>query len=368
MKARPVTLIASALLLAGCGKEPPPAPVVRPVLTQVVAARGADAAAVYSGEVRARHESDLAFRIGGKVIARNVEVGALVKRGTVLARLDREDAQLNVEAGRAQLASAEADLSLARAELDRYRPLREQNFVSQAVLDARQNAYNATEARVRQLRAQLGVSQNSAGYATLVADTDGVITLAAIEPGQVVTAGQAVFRLARLDEKEVLINVPEGRLADWKNAPGIAVALWTQPDKIYAGRLREIAPNADQATRTFNTRVSILNADAEVRLGMTATVILAAGAAAKAIVIPLTALSDENGRAAVWVVDGKTNQVKRQPIELGAYREDGVVVTSGLAGGETIVTAGVHKLLPGEYVRLIEPAHAADRRSSQPVR
>jgi membrane fusion protein, multidrug efflux system len=354
---RIVAALAIAALLAACAKEPPPAEVIRPVLTQVVDANGAASASVYAGEVRARYENDLAFRVGGKVVSRAVEVGQTVRRGQALARIDAQDQQLQVEAARAQLASAEADLTLARAELERNRSLRAQNFISQAVLDAKQNQFNAAEARVRQQRAQLDVSRNTAAYTTLVAERDGVITAVSIEPGQVVSAGQAVARIARPEEREVQINVPENRLAELRAATGLAVVLWTQPDKPYRGRVREVAPNADAATRTFSAKISIVDADDAVRLGMTANVALAsagANGAATGVLVPLAALGDRDGKPVVWVVDASGAAVQPKPVEVGQYREDGVLVRAGLAAGETIVIAGVHKLLPGQKVRVAD--------------
>lgn len=342
----------AALMLTGCSQPAPPPEVVRPVLTQSIAPRSTGPiGAVYSGEIRPRYENDLAFRVTGKIVARLVEVGATVRKGQVLARLDPQDQQLQVESARAQVISADADLTLARAELERYKSLRAQNFVSQAVLDQKQNAYNAAEARVRQLNAQLDVARNAAGYTALIAERDGIITAVAAEAGQVVSAGQAVMRFARPEEKEVLVNVPESRLAEWRNAPGIAVAPWTAPDKRYKGRVREIAPTADATTRTFNVRVSILDADAELRLGMTANVALANGVSDTSIIVPLTALGDQGGKPVVWIVDSAGPTVQPRAVQTGAYREDGVIVTDGLKGGETIVVVGVHKLLPGQKVR-----------------
>ena len=359
MKCIGVALAASAVLLQGCAKEAPKVETIRPALTQIVGFKASGTAAVYAGEVRARYENDLAFRVGGKVISRQAEVGSIVRRGMVLARLDVQDAQLQVESARAQLAAAEADLTLARAEFERYQSLRAQNFVAQAVLDAKQNTFNAALARIRQLKAQLDVAQNSAGYATLVAERDGIITAVNVEPGQVVGAGQAVFRFARPEEKEVVVSVAENRLAEWKTASGMAVQLWTQPGKQYAARLREVSPNADATTRTFNVKVSILDTDEAIRLGMTANIALAGARDLTRIVIPATALADDAGKPVVWIVAPDTNQVARKAVEVGAFREDGVVIIGGLTGGERIVIAGVQKLLPGQTVRPIETATSA---------
>ena len=226
-------LLAAALAaaLAACGKQEAQAPAPRPVIAQVVGAKPAESANLYSGEVRARYENDLAFRVGGKVVARFVDVGATVKKGEQLARLDPQDLQLNVESARQQLAAAEADHVHAKAELERYRELRAKQYVSQAVLDARESTFNTTKARLEQARAQAQVARNQSSYTTLVAEADGVITAVSVEAGQVVSAGQAVMRFARPEEKEIAINVPETRLAELRDASQVLIALWAAHDK-----------------------------------------------------------------------------------------------------------------------------------------
>jgi len=357
------TLLAAALAaaLAACGKQEAQAPAPRPVIAQVVGSKPAGSANVYSGEVRARYENDLAFRVGGKVVARFVDVGATVQKGEQLARLDPQDAQLNVESARQSLAAAEADHALAKAELERYRELRAKNYVSQAVLDARVTTFNTTKARLEQARAQAQVARNQSSYTTLVAEADGVITAINVEAGQVVAAGQPVVRFARPEEKEVAINVPETRLGELRDAGEVTIAVWAAPDKPYRGRVREIAPNADPATRTFAAKVSFVQPDAAVKLGMTAHVAIGDPAASQVITLPLTALTEVGGKHAVWVVDPQTSTVNLRPVAIGAYREDGVTVRDGLRPGEVVVTAGVHKLLPGETVRVISETLAGPR-------
>jgi RND family efflux transporter MFP subunit len=353
-----------AITVAACAKHDVPPPAPRTVLAQVVGARPADGANVYSGEVRARYENDLAFRVGGKVTARYVDVGAVVRKGQPLARLDPQDAQLAAEGARSALAAAQADHALATAEVERYRDLYAKKFVSQAVLDARETAFNTTKARLEQARAQLATAQNQSSYTTLTAESDGVITAANVEPGQVVSAGQTVMRFARPAEKEVVINVPESRLADLRAADRIAVAVLAAPDRPYAGVIREVAPNADPATRTFAVKITLPDVDAAVQLGMTANVALGERAGRDAISVPLTALTQIEGNPAVWVVDPGTSKINLRPVTVGAYREDGATVTAGLKAGEVVVTAGVHKLLAGETVR-VESDAATSLRSQQ---
>jgi multidrug efflux system membrane fusion protein len=375
-------LLASFVLIAsGCssGDKGDKAPIIRPVMTMTVGASDATGGAVYSGEVRARHEGDLGFRVPGKITARVVDVGASVKKGQVLARLDPTDNQMNADASRAAVNAAKTDLQFASAELDRYKTLFEKNFVSKTALDQKSATFDAAKARLEQTEAQAGVTRNQVGYTTLVADQDGVITAVLAESGQVVAAGQAVMRLARPDEKEVLISIPETRLAATRAAREVAVRLWANPEKIYRGQVRELAPSADAGTRTFATRISILGADADVALGMTANVLFpisqaAAGkTAAASIVIPLTALSRQGDQTAVWVIDGKSGQVAMRQVTVKQYREDGIVIGSGLTAGDVIAIAGVHKLVAGQTVRAVSAqaaggaAPAAAAKSAAPA-
>ncbi len=358
---RTILLAVLVATLVACAKQEVEAPAPRQVIAQVVGAKPSASANVYSGEVRARYENDLAFRVAGKVVARFVDVGATVRKGESLARLDPQDAQLGVESARSQLAGAEADHELAKAELKRYRDLYAKNFVSQAVLDARETTFNTTKARLEQAHAQLATARNQSSYTTLVAEADGVITAVNVEAGQVVSAGQAVMRFARPEEKEVAISVPESRLGELREAGKILIAVWAAPDRPYLGRVREIAPNADPATRTFAAKISFVAPDAAVKLGMTANVALGERTAGEVITLPLTALAQVEGKPSVWVVDPHTSTINLRPVAIGAYREDGVVVRDGLRVGEVVVTAGVHKLLTGETVRVVSETLASPR-------
>jgi RND family efflux transporter MFP subunit len=360
---RPIHALAALALavplLAGCSGRQEQALAARPVETVVVKTGALPGVSGFAGEVRARHEADLAFRIGGKVIERRVDVGAAVKKGQVLARLDPQDATLAAQAARAQVAAAEADYALARAELERYRQLYQQRFVSRAVLDARETAYQAARAKLDQARAQAAVSGNQAAYTELRAERDGVITVVQVEAGQVVAAGQPVMRLARPEEKEVLIHVPESRIDEVRNAGQVVITLWARAGRRHVGRVREIAPAADAAARTFAVRVTIVDADQEVRLGMTAQVLFGTGQAAAAL-LPLTAVVQKtDGKPVVWLVDPASRQVAPRPVEVAAWREDGAVVSAGVKDGDLVVARGAHKLLPGQVVRLYQAAGAS---------
>jgi RND family efflux transporter MFP subunit len=352
---RALFLAATATVLAACGSgEQAPDP-VRPVVTVTVAPGAPATRDVYSGELRARIETDLGFRIGGKIAARLVDAGARVKQGQALARLDPEDARLAANAARAQLAAAESDSALAKAELDRARDLLAKKFISQSAFDTRAAAHAAAMARVEQARAQAALSGNQESYATLVADADGVVVSVAAEPGQVVSAGQPVLRLARDGELDVVLNAPEGQVARFRTGDTVAISLWADPARHFPGRVREVAGGADPVTRTFTVRVAALQVPPGARVGMTATVAFPGTTDAGLVVLPLASLVRDGEAASVWVVDPKTSRVQRRAVQVGQYREDGATILSGLAAGEVVVAAGVHKLRADQPVRL-QPA------------
>ena len=349
-------LLLLAVALAGCGAPPEPKEVVRPVqLTQVSVGRLAETA-VFAGEVRARHEADIGFRIGGKLVSRNVDAGARVKKGQPLARLDPADVGLQAEAAKAQVAATQTELRFAEAEHGRYENRMREKFISASALDAKRNALDAARARHEQAKANLAVAQNQAAYATLVAADDGIVTAVLAEPGQVVVAGQPVLRIAGEDEREVAISVPENRIDEIRQAGTLVARLWAQPDKVYTAKVREIAPAVDATTRTFAVRVSLPEADHAVQWGMTANVGVIGRGEAQGAVLPLTSLYHRDGKPAVWKFDPASGKVALADVTVDQYREDGVVITSGVQPGEWIVAAGVHKLVPGQVVKPYDAA------------
>lgn len=361
MNRRLLPVMFAGLALAACSGPKDTAEPVRPVLATVVAPGAASTREVYAGELRARVETDLAFRIGGKIAARLADAGNRVTRGQALARLDPRDAALAAEAARAQLVTAEAEHALAQAEYERAADLLAKRFISQSAYDARKASFAASRARVEQARSQAAISANQEAYTTLVADADGVVVSVSAEPGQVVAAGQPVLRLARDGEMEVVLSAPESRVSDFVPGREVAIFLWADPGRRFAGRVREVSGGADAVTRTFQVRVSAPRVPAGARVGMTASVALAQPGEAELVVVPLTALLREADGASVWVVDPASSRVKRRRIEVGQYREDGATVLSGLAAGELVVSAGVHKLREGQEVRLAGAAAPATR-------
>jgi multidrug efflux system membrane fusion protein len=347
-------LLVSALLVACGGK--PEAEAARPAM--VVQAGAAQVSVeAYSGDVRAREEMPLAFRVGGKISRRLVDAGAKVKAGQALAELDASDLKLQSEAYRAQLAQAEADMALAKAELDRHQGLLDRQLVSRSLYDTRLAQFRAAEARVRQARAQASVYGNQAGYAVLRATRDGVVAQRLAEAGQVVAAGQAVFVLAVDGGREVGISIPEQHIGEFKLGRGLLVELWTAPGRRFPGKLREIAPSADALTRTYAARVAFeLPADVAVELGQSARV-YAPGEQKASMSLPLSALHQRDGKPAVWVVDAATSKVHLKLVQVGPYTETGVPVVAGIAPDDWVVAAGGHLLLEGEKVLPIDSSN-----------
>jgi multidrug efflux system membrane fusion protein len=346
--ALPVTL---AFLLSACGSEEVPQVSVRPAMV-VQPEPSAQAMESYPGEVRARYEPDLAFRISGKVSRRLVEEGQRVKADQPLAELDPQDVRLQLEATRAQVAAAEANLSMVRAERDRYKTLLERQLVSRSQYDNHENLYRSGEARLKQIKAEFNVSNNQASYAVLRAPQDGVVAKRLVEVGQVVAAGQTVFTLATDGEREVLISLPEQNFGRFKVGEPVSVELWTQPGQRFEGRIRELSPSADPKSRTFAARIAFTSGKVAVELGQSARVFVQAVDVVP-LSVPLSALTAENGVTYVWVVSAN-NTLKKTPVRVGAFGEKSVPVLEGLNASDWVVAAGVHVLLEGQQVRPVD--------------
>jgi multidrug efflux system membrane fusion protein len=351
---KPVGVIAAAalaVLLAACSKPPEKTEDIRPVRAIVLTANSVDIDAEFPGEVRARVESRLAFRVPGKITARKVDPGTLVKRGQVLMQLDPQDLQLSQAQAMAGLRAAETNRDLAKAELKRYQELRVKNFVSQAVLDQKLSAWKAAQANVDAAQAGYRGQSNQAGYATLVADIDGVVTAVDAEVGQVVTPGTPVVRVAKTTEKEIVIGLPEDKVDTLRKVQDVTVRLWANPKVVIPGKIREVSPVADAATRTYAVKVSIPDSAEDVKLGMTALVQFSSTTAQPMIRVPLTALYHEKATTSVWVVEN--GAVKLVPVQVGGTAGNEVVLIGGVKPGQTVVTAGVNLIKQGQKVKIM---------------
>jgi len=349
--------------LAACGQgEPPPAPAV-PVLV-VHPQPGTSAPPSWPGTIVAREEAALAFRVGGKLLRRDVDNGQRVRQGQRLAELDATDYALQAQAAQAQLAAAEAELARTRDEVQRYRALAAQQLISQSLLDAQLTAWQAAQSQRDAARAQLTVARNQADYAILRAPADGVIVSRLAEAGQVLAAGQPVYTLATDGAREAAIALPENQLGALAIGQSVAVELWNQPAQRWPGRVREIAAAADPLARTWAVRVQLDEAALDaVELGQSARVL--ARHADTALRIPLSAVQPGAGAGAgaqqhsVWVVE-TDGTVRARPVSLGGYGTDSVPVLSGLTPQDWVVAAGGHLLHEGQ------PVHARDR-GNRPV-
>lgn len=348
-----LSLLLPLLALAACGQSTTVEAPARPVLAARAVA-GDDFMEAYAGEVRARYEAQLAFRVGGKIARRLVDVGSRVEAGTVLAELDPADLELQVESSQAQWEAAQADLELASAERDRAAALIERKLVSQSLLDARETALRAAKARAEQARAQLDAARNQLAYSRLIAPATGVIVGVHAEAGQVVAAGQAVFTLAQDGELEIAIAVPEQRFASVKVGQQVSITLWAHPEARFPGRIRELAPAADAQTRTYAARVTLLAGNDLAELGQSARVFMSDAATPKAVLLPLAAVSAENGEAFAFVIDPATSTLQRRAVSTGPWRADSVPVFAGVQNGEWVVAAGLHLLREGQRVLPID--------------
>jgi RND family efflux transporter MFP subunit len=345
----------SAVLLAACAPpEPAPEP-VRAVRTVTVAAESAGGRREFAAEVRARTESRLGFRVGGKMVSRSAEVGQRVRAGQALAQLDAADLQLGQQAAQAAVRAAESSYELAAAELRRYRELRDQGFISGLEVERREATLQAQRSQLEQARAQAGVQVNQTAYAALLAPAAGIVTAVEAEPGVVLAAGAPVLRLAHDGARDVVFAVPEDGLAGMQGLLGQPGALQVRPwgrSATLPATVREVAAAADPATRTFQVKADV--GQAPLSLGQTVTVLVELPRQQGVIKLPLTALMQQQGRSAVWLLDRQTMTVQVQPVVVAGAEGNVVLVAAGLSPGQTVVTAGVHTLTPGQKVTLFE--------------
>ncbi|AOW13705.1 efflux transporter periplasmic adaptor subunit [Hydrogenophaga crassostreae] len=352
-------LVFTVLGLSACSRPEAPSEPIRAVKLATVSASGLTARQEMAGEVRARQETRMGFRVGGKLVQRPAEVGQRVKAGQLLAQLDASDLALASEAAKAQATAALTQRDLAEADLKRFTDLKAKGFVSGAEIERRQANMDAAEASLKQARAQSAVQGNQAGYTRLLADADGVVVAVDAEVGQVVSAGAPVVRIARDGARDVVFSVPESQLAQVSQGLEAQVRLWAAaeagPGGYLTGVVREVAASADPATRTYQVKLA-LPADAAVPLGATAYVSFAQvqGAAVDVIKLPTSALmrgsATDKTNSAVWVFDAASGTVQSRPVQVAGVDGNQVVIASGLKVGEEVVTAGVHVLSPGQKV------------------
>ncbi|MBA2674328.1 efflux RND transporter periplasmic adaptor subunit [Ramlibacter sp.] len=342
-----------AITLGGCSKpEAPPEP-LRAVKVINVGTSSAQSGYEFSGEVKPRVESRLGFRVAGKMIRRQAELGQHVKAGDVLAQLDPQDYKLATDAARAQVAAASTNRDLAAGDFKRYAALREQNFISGAELERRETTLKAAQAQLQQAQAQFASQGNQARYTNLVADVSGVVTAIEAEPGQVVSAGTPVVRIAQDGARDVVFSVPEDKVAGVRPGAAVMVKPWASGTSV-PGKVREVAASADPVTRTYAVKVS-LDPAVQPPLGATVSVLPVLSRpelSAQMIKLPTSALRQEGKGTAVWVVDRGSMTLKSQPVQVTTADGNEAVISSGLQPGMTVVSAGVHVLQPGQKVAI----------------
>ncbi|MCV2351782.1 efflux RND transporter periplasmic adaptor subunit [Paucibacter sp. Y2R2-4] len=359
---RALVLAPVLALLAACGRQEAAPEPERAVRTLVLKAESAGMSHEYAAEVRARTESRLSFRVGGKILTRKVNVGDSVKPGQVLAQLDPQDLMLSQEAARAGVLAARTTRDQLGAEFKRFIELREQGFISAAELERRESAFKTAQAQLEQMKAQASAQTNQAGYAQLVADAAGVVTGVEAEPGMVVAAGTPVVRVAQDGPRDVVFSVPEDQLSavqSYAAKPGALTARLWGADKSAAQpvSLREVPAAADPITRTF-----LLKADAghlQAKLGQTATVTIEAPRQKQAIKLPLAAILQQQGQSTVWVLDPAQMMLKSQVVQVGGADGNEVLIAGGLNPGQEVVVAGVHVLKVGQRVKRYQEGSAA---------
>jgi len=345
--------LALAASLAACSKAPEKTQDIRPVRAITLSAAQQQVVAEYSGSVQARVQSQLGFRVSGKIQQRKVDVGSIVKPGQVLMQLDPQDLQLAQTQAQANLKAAQSNYELANFELKRYEDLRKTNAISQSALDAKKTSFDAAKASWEQAQAAFKTQSNQAAYATLVSDVAGVVTAIDAEVGQVVAAGTPVVQVAKAGELEVVVGVPENSVDVVTRANEVQIRLWADKRVVITGKIRELSPVADPATRTFTAKVAITDPQQaqRVKLGMTASVQFSLSTPGSFVKVPLTSLYQNKGATSVWVVE--QGKVKLVPVQVVGVNGNDILLGSGVSAGQTVVTAGVHVLNPGQQVSVL---------------
>jgi membrane fusion protein, multidrug efflux system len=346
-------LVLAATLVSACQRAEAP-PEIRPVRTLLVGTGNTEQIMTFTGEIHSRYETDLAFQVGGKIVQRAVDVGAMVKQGAILARLDTQDLQLAVDTSQSAVAAAQAQLDRARSDEIRYRDLLERGLTTRSTFLAQQTNAKTAQSQLEQAKSELQLRRQQLGYASLRADRDAVVTKAYQNAGAVVAAGQPVLELAQRGELEAVFDAAENQVDQVRAAAGGDVRLLNSDAASIKGRIREVSPSADPATRTYRVRMSLGEPSDLLKLGMLVSVaIRPASSDARALSVPATALYQQNAKPAVWIVRSDST-LELRPVMVRRYDSDRVQLASGVKPGERIVTAGVHKLSAGARVRLLE--------------
>jgi multidrug efflux system membrane fusion protein len=357
IKYRAITTAAVAVsLLAACSKPLPVSEPIRAVKVLTVGESGLQSAVEYAGEVRARAESRLGFRVAGKIVKRQAEVGQRVKAGQIMAQLDPQDYKLAVDAARAALDAASTNRDLAAADFKRFQSLKEQNFISGAELERRETALKSAQAQVNQAQAQLANVGNQVGYANLVADVTGVITAVEAEVGQVVSAGTPIVRIAQDGPRDVVFSVPEDKISTVPVGSTAKVKRWAaEASADLSAKVRELAASADPLTRTYQAKLA-LDAAANLPLGSTVYVYPSSPyAGLQAIKLPTSALMQSaQGASQVWLLDKASMTVQAANVQVATADGNEAVIASGLKAGDVVVSAGVHVLSPGLKVSVYQ--------------
>ena len=356
--------ISLALLMAlgGCKHDEEAALEVRSARTVVVDPKPVHNDRQAVGEVKPRYESDLSFRVPGKVLARRVDVGASVRKSDTLAMLDTQDFQNRLRSAEADVTGAEADLVEARANHERKAKLLKDGWTPQATYDTALRNLRSAEARLTSAKAQLALARDQLRYTELKADFDGVITAVNVEADQNVATGQTVLKLARPADKDGVFNIAEMAFMDRnQGSKHSEVIVWplSDPELKIEGIVREVSPVADSTTRTYTVKVTLKNPPPQLRFGMSIGGRLKASSG-PVVALPLSALFEQNGRPAVWVVDERSGSVALRPVAVARYETDTAVIADGLAKGDVVVTAGVNTLREGQKVRVAEASGEAD--------
>jgi RND family efflux transporter MFP subunit len=346
-------VVALFCALTACKKQEAAAPQeVRPVRTVTVEPKEAGETVSLTGEIQPRYQADIGFRVNGKILERPVDVGTQVKKGDLLARLDPQQYRQDLAVAKAEVAKADAEVTRAQAQEYRQRELLKNGHTTEVAYDQALKTFKTAQAQADAARAKQVQASENLGYTDLKADNDGVISAVGADAGQVVSAGQMVVKLAQPGEREAVFNVAEATFKTPRKNRSVAVELVSNRDIKTAGTVRYVSPQADPTTRTFTVRVSLPDAPPQMRLGasVVGSVTMNEG---QSITIPGSALFQKDGQPAVWLVD-KDSTVQLKPITVERYQGDAVVVGSGLAQGDVVVTGGVQKLLPGQKVRLMQ--------------